>query len=184
MKAPEWQPIETMPEEKADDVDARFLQAAQAVAVGGHGMLEKFKLWRDERIGRHALIEPLEWFAGGYACAKSNPEQSVPVLGEPPENAAKSIAFMIEELVQECIKNGGNWQERLPTLIQSRLKRFWPAHSIPATELERLRECKVLLSESRKAMRQYEADCDEYPPFHHNKLMERIDAATTQERQP
>ena len=31
----EWQPIETMPEDKADDVDARFLQAAQSVAVVG-----------------------------------------------------------------------------------------------------------------------------------------------------
>ena len=28
-----WQPIETMPEDKAVDVDARFLQAAQSVAV-------------------------------------------------------------------------------------------------------------------------------------------------------
>ena len=106
---------------------------------------------------------------------------SVAVVGEPPENAAKSIASMIEEWVQECIKNGGNWQECLPTLIQHRLKRFWPAHSIPAAELERLRECKVLLSESRKAMLQYDADYDEYPPFHHNKLMERIDAAIAQE---
>jgi len=106
--------------------------------------------------------------------------QSVPVVGEPVENAAKSIASMIEEWVQECIKNGGDWQECLPTLIQSRLKRFWPAHSIPATELERLRECKVLLSESRKAMLQYGADCYEYPPFHHNKLMKRIDEALAQ----
>ena len=31
----EWQPIETMPEDNADDVDARFLQAAQSVAVVG-----------------------------------------------------------------------------------------------------------------------------------------------------
>lgn len=31
----EWQPIETMPEDNADDVDARFLQAAQSVPVVG-----------------------------------------------------------------------------------------------------------------------------------------------------
>ena len=31
----EWQPIETMPEDNADDVDARFLQAAQSVPVLG-----------------------------------------------------------------------------------------------------------------------------------------------------
>ena len=53
-----------------------------------------------------------------------------------------------------------------------------------AAEADELRECKALLSEARKSMRQYEADCDEYPPFHHNKLMERIDAAIAQERQP
>lgn len=98
--------LDSIASKVADDVDARFLQVAQAEPVevfdsrcnyasfagrvcnkcgrihdGGLGGMvggEQVKLWRDERIGRHALIEPLEWFAGGYACAKSNPEQSVP----------------------------------------------------------------------------------------------------------
>ena len=86
--------LDSIASKVADDVDARFLQAAQ----------------------------------------------SVPVVGEPPENAAKCIASMVEEWVQCGVKNGGNWQECLPTLIQRRLKRFWPAHSIPAAELERLRK--------------------------------------------
>ena len=77
-------------------------------------------------------------------------EQSVPVVGEPPENAAKSIASMVEEWVQCGVKNGGNWQERLPTLIQSRLKRFWPAHSIPAADLATLREKAAEVDELRK----------------------------------
>lgn len=37
-----WQPIETMPEDNADDVDARFLQAAQSVAVVGEVVAYKW----------------------------------------------------------------------------------------------------------------------------------------------
>ena len=67
-------------------------------------------------------------------------EQSVPVVREPMADAAKSIASMIVEWVQIGIKNGGTWQEGLPSLIERRLQRCWPTNSIPATELERLRK--------------------------------------------
>ena len=107
--------------------------------------------------------------------------QSVPVVGEVVAYKWAGILFRPEET--------HNWRrdEAAELVIK-------PTHSIPAADLatlrekaaeaDELRECKALLSEARKSMRQYEADCDEYPPFHHNKLMERIDAAIAQERQP
>ncbi|CAB5622281.1 hypothetical protein [Pseudomonas asiatica] len=42
---------------------------------------------------------------------------------------------------------------------------------------EKLAERDALLRDVRGAMREYEQGCDQFPPFHHNQLMERIDAA-------
>lgn len=117
--------LDSIASKVADDVDARFMQAVQSVAVVG---------------------EPVAW-----------------VVNTPIRNLHFSKS--------EEIGLGGATQEPLFRA---------PTHSTPAAELERLLECKVLLSESRKAMLQYGADCDEYPPFHHNKLMKRIDAALAQ----
>lgn len=42
---------------------------AQSVPVVGDGMKASFDKWKAERIGRSAMIEPLEWWCGGYAAA-------------------------------------------------------------------------------------------------------------------
>lgn len=91
---------------------------------------------------REAMIDQdgAVWEKIGGAWSLYKPAQSVPVVGEPVADAAKSIASMVVEWVQIGIKNGGNWQETLPSLIERRLQRYWPTHSIPAAELERLRK--------------------------------------------
>lgn len=101
--------------------------------------------------------------------------QSVPVVGEVVDyqffDDGKWHNFIDDRHYQNTVAAG---YEVRALVVQ-------PTHSISAAELERLRKCKALLGESREAMRQYEADCDEYPPFHHNNLMKRIDAAIAAE---
>ncbi|GEM_PF-1477732 len=47
-----------------------------------------------------------------------------------------------------------------------------------------LEQVTGLLREMRDAMNRYEADCDEYPPFHHNQMMDRVGAALSQQAEP
>lgn len=47
-----------------------------------------------------------------------------------------------------------------------------------------LEQVTGLLREMRYAMNRYEADCDEYPPFHHNQMMDRVGAALSQQAEP
>ena len=64
----EWQPIETMPEDNADDVDARFLQAAQSVPVLGppvawvninkHGDITRTVRRRDNWCTTPVVVKP------------------------------------------------------------------------------------------------------------------------------
>lgn len=42
---------------------------SDAVPVVGDGMKASFDKWKAERIGRSAMIDPLEWWCGGYAAA-------------------------------------------------------------------------------------------------------------------
>lgn len=54
---------------------------------------------------------------------------------------------------------------------------------ITAQESE-LTKARELLAENREAMRQYEKDCDEYPPFHHNRMIDRVDAYLARQSAP
>ena len=47
-----------------------------------------------------------------------------------------------------------------------------------------LAERDALLRDVQAAMREYEQGCDQFPPFHHNQLMERIDAALSASAEP
>ena len=47
-----------------------------------------------------------------------------------------------------------------------------------------LAERDALLRDVHGAMREYEQGCDQFPPFHHNQLMERIDAALPASAEP
>lgn len=48
----------------------------------------------------------------------------------------------------------------------------------------KLAERDALLRDVQAAMREYEQGCDQFPPFHHNQLMERIDAALSASAEP
>lgn len=48
----------------------------------------------------------------------------------------------------------------------------------------KLAERDALLRDVQRGMREYEQGCDQFPPFHHNQLMERIDTALSASAEP
>ena len=145
-------------------------------------MREALELWAKDkfavggRIHSHLIYGNTDWALAQYVWEQAwQAAQSVAVVGEPiywidPDDDAN--LSRISRVGWSPLY--GESPASIPAAELARLREN-------AAEADKLRECKALLSEARKSMLQYDADYDEYPPFHHNKLMERIDAAIAQE---
>ena len=167
----EWQPIETMPEEKADDVDARFLQAAQAVPVVGEpdcydaGLLSDFGggnvAWWQDYI-RAELARAHDFYVG-----QSAPEV-VPIV-------SKTVGYLAGGTLMRRKIQGYNCK---PLIVQ-------PTTSIPATELATLREKAAEADELRKALLALKEDCQtsndcQYGTLSTSHVARIVDAAIAQ----
>lgn len=79
---------------------------------------------------------------------------------------------VIAELRDE-IDGIGGMREKLSDMTHARNLCFDDTKKLRAQLAER----DALLRDVHGAMRKYEQGCDQFPPFHHNRLMERIDAS-------
>ncbi|MBC2658603.1 hypothetical protein H7A76_24460 [Pseudomonas sp. MSSRFD41] len=85
------------------------------------------------------------------------------------------------EKENEELRSDVEKQRRLKMLVAEKLQNALNNCSVYRVQLA---ERDALLSEIRGAMREYEQGCDQFPPFHHNRLMERIEATLSASSEP